>query len=714
MNILSKASSWLTSNSVINGDNITFSGAGYAIASIPVTELAGMVDDFEFSGTCNPDQSNYDSVLTATVRLQYEDLSIQQQILFLSNNKGTYCRIPFKMTIENLISCSVSFYATTACKILGTYLENVVQATDIDMDAINKELPELLYDYNDYDIELTAYAETTIAMITAQVYEQTDINGHLACRYFATDDTILTVRFYDAQNECIFSPIVYRVIAGDGCLGIPHLYPMVDDGYHRFTVTLTTTTGTVYVDTRSVQYSIDGNQLAEGLEDAPATLTDIAAYTDSEGKIKGVYAISLTSETLNIRHADYKEAESMNWITDFAIEGVDCGAIEFDGNWTEFADSRLLITDTTPYIAYAAKSATEGEANTLYLQLYKDVATRRTVTTGVTAVELLRAWKYIDDHTFNDMGLIIAYIKTDGHVYYRSLLQSTDGGTIFENESEIVFEGGTPPYEHLSLNRLNDYRVEVTVRDSLGNGFALISNRYYQGDSVESYNVPISVSLTLCKLARPVYPVFTTVENISRTTTQAFFNMKVNTPIEDIKSYFNIKDIAKTYTIESIAPIFDPVDIAALAGQVDEDGQQLLPAHCIGLLFTHGRILDETNPGTLTFTNTGNDMQGPLTAISDTRPFTVPSKTISFIIPDRNIKVYNDHTDNVAVSITPIINLIGSQTYPAYHKHNINVAVTPIIINTWVNRILSAPQSHYISTTILPVVVLTHVGTSPL
>lgn len=115
----------------------------------------------------------------------------------------------------------------------------------------------LLFDYNEDRIDV-AQEEVTIAMIQAKLLNDNNFNGHLQLTYNSTEDTELTIRIKDNAVSELFTPLHYKIKTGKGSIGIPHAYLDKYAGIHTLTATAQVTNGSLYFDTRSIIYTVDG------------------------------------------------------------------------------------------------------------------------------------------------------------------------------------------------------------------------------------------------------------------------------------------------------------------------------------------------------------------------------------------------------------------------------------------------------------------------
>jgi hypothetical protein len=95
-------------------------------------------------------------------------------------------------------------------------------------------------------------------MIQAKLLNDNNFNGHLQLTYNSTEDTELTIRIKDNAVSELFTPLHYKIKTGKGSIGIPHAYLDKYAGIHTLTATAQVTNGSLYFDTRSIIYTVDG------------------------------------------------------------------------------------------------------------------------------------------------------------------------------------------------------------------------------------------------------------------------------------------------------------------------------------------------------------------------------------------------------------------------------------------------------------------------
>lgn len=158
-------------------------------------------------------------------------------------------------------------------------------------------------------------------------------------------------------------------------------------------------------------------------------------------------------------------------------------AIAFDGEWHRYRRLWRLVTHEKPWIFWV-----DGDSK-LWAQLWDDDTTKQELATGVTYVRAIRAWKNLN-MADKDQGIVVAYIKSDGKVYYRNYCQLLDLTYLWEPEREVIDFTGTA----LSLNLFitNDYRMGFMIEDSLSNIHWLITDRNWAGMAIAADTISVA------------------------------------------------------------------------------------------------------------------------------------------------------------------------------------------------------------------------------
>ena len=208
----------------------------------------------------------------------------------------------------------------------------------------------LLFDYNTDRIDV-AQEEVTIAMIQAKLLNDNNFNGHLQLTYNSTEDTELTIRIKDNAVSELFTPLHYKIKTGKGSIGIPHAYLDKYAGIHTLTATAQVTNGSLYFDTRSIIYTVDGAFLVGRDIIIDMDLCDIALKrTEDDEEPPEIYAIGLVDGRATVKVAENKDyIDDVIWETiEILGEAIEC-AIEFDGDWTKIVGQYRFETEEKPW-----------------------------------------------------------------------------------------------------------------------------------------------------------------------------------------------------------------------------------------------------------------------------------------------------------------------------------------------------------------------------
>jgi hypothetical protein len=199
--------------------------------------------------------------------------------------------------------------------------------------------------------------------------------------------------------------------------------------------------------------------------------TDAYEIHNDNGIIK-----TATKSLINFTKAKWQDA--------FTVGTGQCVAIEFDGHWLMDSNQRYnLVTEDVPYIFWTDSN------NILWCQKWNDDTTKLQLATDVVDVSAIRGWKNIYVSS-DDQGLIVAYIKIDGQVYYRNYcLQPLEQPAIWETEKAIA---EIPiPAENISLFRTNDYRTGF-IASSNGQIYWVLTDRNWARMAVPTESITAS------------------------------------------------------------------------------------------------------------------------------------------------------------------------------------------------------------------------------
>ena len=134
--------------------------------------------------------------------------------------------------------------------------------------------------------------------------------------------------------------------------------------------------------------------------------------------------------------------------------------------------------------------------------MWDDAGTRKQLASAVIKVKAIRGWKNVN-FPDKDQGIIAAYIKTDGKVYYSSYCQTVDYTYVWEPERQLVEFTGSA----LSLNMFitNDFRMGFSIEDSSNKIHWLVTERNWAGLAIAPGKLTAQVGKTDIVLTRAKY-----------------------------------------------------------------------------------------------------------------------------------------------------------------------------------------------------------------
>lgn len=296
----------------------------------------------------------------------------------------------------------------------------------------------------------------------------------------------------------------------------------------------------------------------DGLGDISVAPRRFKAY-GSPNRLYGIHVHNGEVKTL-IR--EYPDKLKQGWVNQFSAGNGSSVAMAFNGYWERYRKFWRLVTDEAPYISWV------DTANDLWTQLWDNELTRVKLSTNVSKVRMIRAWKNTVTQ-YLDQGVVVAYIKTDGKVYYRNYCIQEDSTEAWEFEKELV--GFTGIAVNLNLFITNDYRMGFIIEDNLGQIHWLITTRNWGGmaspaenimagikditfdvipiayhDMSEVENIDTSISDIWFNVAEPIYPTILSVTNDDQWTIRLQFSHEIDCDLSNVKAAFSVKDSQNT------------------------------------------------------------------------------------------------------------------------------------------------------------------------
>lgn len=690
MNILPiLPSRWILENCTYSSIDkaFTFLGSGRAFANISKTEAMALSE-----GTLNAIIIN-ESLTTTT------DLRCRIYVLAGGVHRYFDCFLysPFSDIYSSVVElvngdydeAYVEITSTKACTVQQITLDIESQSYDEVIKELQSELPKLIYDYNEYDFELTD-AEMTVGLITANVLKDTDLQGHFSVSFLATTSAEVVMRIYDNEKKCLYSPSIYTINAGKHTIGFPHSYLYTEAGFHNFYVTLQATSGTIKLSTRSLLYTIDGAHMAERLLNAYYKIDDIAAKSQAIVPDPDlIYTIGVHQNTATIRHILPNDIGLEKWTPDFIIPQVKEAAIEFNGIWVAKEKYRLLLTDEYPMIFFTDMD------DILWYQYFDETAPIQ-LANDVVKISAVRGWRYAGapagSASNNDAGLVVAYIKVDGKAYYRRYIDLPGSTAYWSTETELEFTSAVEPIQSITCARTNDYRMSFTITDNEGDSYSLLTGRYYQGDAVKSITITSHADAWV-GFSEPINPQPVEAWNISNFETYIRFDYPIN-EFENLESYFSLRDNNNKITSIVSTEKFDDYTIK----------------------LSHGTVGGFVEPLRVYFYNSNtNGVEGPITVSKGTTTFALQTFNFYFDAIDYSDKGFGAENIKIADADISIYFRGIEEMHLDGHEENIKVLADLSELT------LAQVYWHhgYKAETIEVVdadcsIVLTRVGTSPL
>lgn len=653
MNILPTLESrWQLTNCAFDSLSFIFSDEGSARADLIDDDISAFANG-TLSAVVLPAALILPTEIRCQIVIRVGEVYTRFDCFLLSNTNGFYSAL-LDLVTGAYDEAYVQIITTGACTVQQLSLDIITQSYDEVIAELRSELPKLLEDYNTYDMTLTT-EEVTVGLITANLLENTDLQGHFSLSFLASNKAEIVMRIYDDQRKCLYSPSIVSVNAGKHTIGFPHAYLKSSIGYHNFYVTLQATEGNVKIPTRAIMYTIDSAHMAERLLNSFYMIDDITAKTQiTSFEPTLLYTVGIVDNVATIRHIAPNAVGISNWTVDFIIESVKAAAIEYDGLWVASITGRHFVTEDVPVLFYTDMS------DILWTQLF-DSETRTQLATDVVKVSAVRGWRYISEITSNDTGLIVAYIKTDGKAYYRQYVSLPDVTAYWTAEELLPFTLAVEPLITISCGRVNDYRISFTVEDSESNGYALFTRRYYQADTVESTTIEVEEEVIQIGLAENIIVAPQEIWNTSNTETFVRFNYPLIT-FTDKQNAFKFIDA-------------NSVQKNVLATEKYDD-------YTIKLI--HNSIAGFTPDLSIIFTNADTDgIYGPITVAHGTTTFAVQSFSMVFAAIDFSPKGFS--TDLAWVSDAGIsVTVTGISIKSAYANENVLTSAAATIIPTFI------------------------------
>lgn len=476
--VLRKDSAFYTLDKATFSNGILYLRAGgSATTSLTTTELAKLTEWFRLTYIGAKFANNYLPEIRIVVQAQLvsgERFTITGYPV--NNSNGVYQQ-EFQIKAGEYSICTYTIESDVDVAV--SLWELCPTANEIDpqtiIDGVSQALPRLLFDYNTSPL-IVSRQEATVGVITCRLLADTDLQGHFAITFQASEVSTITVRFYDNEGEELFAPLFYDSNIGHNTIGIPHSYLRRKSGIHSFVVTMQTNAGHLTIGTRNMLFTIDGGYLAQRVLDVAMDVMDLAIrqISSSDGPDE-IWIVGNDAGKTLVRKRDYNEENvNVTWTAVAAMGYFKAGAIEFNGQWVlrAAAGKYTLNTEEVPYLFLVTE---EGQ---LWAYHGPNDEVPFLLDTSVTMVRACRAYSSID-YPEQDQGLIVAYLKTDGTAWYKQYVWNVYSQQFYWLPEVQI---GTDSWNHINVSRLNDYRVSFQLSNSEKNLW-IYSDRTWVGQA---------------------------------------------------------------------------------------------------------------------------------------------------------------------------------------------------------------------------------------
>lgn len=303
-------------------------------------------------------------------------------------------------------------------------------------------------------------------------------------------------------------------------------------------------------------------------------LGDIAVaarrYSKHYGRPDRLYEIHVDNGQVKTALREYPDLTKAGWQDQFTLgPGTDV-AIAFDGEWELYRKVWRQRTHENPWIFWV------DDLGVLWGQLWDDETTLVELATGVSKVTAIRGWKELNNG-LSDQGIVVAFVKIDGTVWYRNYCIQVDLTYIWESQRQVT--GFTGTATNVGLFLTNDYRLGFLVENTLGKIWWLVTHRTWVGMAVPPEYIKASISELSVEMipvqyidtfvddyisaqlqnlkinvAEPIYPVAVSAMNPNKSPTEIIltFSHDVYQDLSLVGGFFTIKDALNiSYTIVS-------------------------------------------------------------------------------------------------------------------------------------------------------------------
>ena len=416
-----------------------------------------------------------------------------------------------------------------------------------------------------------------------------------------------------------------------------------------------------------------------------ADLDTTLKRSNSITKPSEAYLIYVEDNMIKTAKKDLPYDEMTPWDEKFLVGTGLSVAIEFNGYWERDQETRRFnfVTEDAPWIFWV------DQANNLHAQVWSDKNTNIELAENVIKVASIRGWVSSESGPYEDQGLIVAYIKNDGKVFYRNYCKQQDGTLNWEIERRIT---ELPlPARNIALFRTNDFRIgflaevdgiihwTLTTRNYAGMSvwpenitaglshfkFEVVPVQYIDTFSAENISTSINAIFLACF---PIYPSVISITNSDEFTITIKFSHSITQGLTGLQEAFIVRD--------STGTIFNTISTMRGADTTE-------------IVLNVSNFSSARNDMSVTYNNgvTGEGIPGLLTCNNQGCEFDIPSFVQAF---KADIAPPEGHTSEIIlVGVLPTF-VVSQVTYrDAFHRgnnHNISAGLSYAFLVTKVGH----------------------------
>ena len=331
--------------------------------------------------------------------------------------------------------------------------------------------------------------------------------------------------------------------------------------------------------------------------------TDVSRNSEN-GDIERIYIAYVENGTAKVKSTIAPYRYNSHWMLESESVGTaDDVSILFDGVWERNNVRHFLATEEYPWIF-------KVNLGTLTAQYWQDSPIE--LSTTVSKIRSVKGWVSAESITTNDQGLIVFYLKTDGHVYYRNYAMQVSGSKEWETERQIT--GFTGTIVDIALFRTNDFRVGFIVQNSDGTIEYVVTERNWSGMAVPSEFISTGITDLQFAVYDIEYKEANDDENITTGVSDITFSVLYASPYN---AFVNLENVADEFddwgriiNIEVEQELFSIPTISIY----DIAGSQELPVGNITMINSRN-IIVEINEASIPGMNNAEDIRVTISSV---------------------------------------------------------------------------------------------------